>query len=72
MNIKPIWLLHVYIFYYVFSENLALHKSAWQSGSWRSDTGAERAVDGLFTDLRWAEDSVRGQTGDKQQSGGWI
>ncbi|XP_078330381.1 uncharacterized protein LOC144624450 [Crassostrea virginica] len=34
-------------------ENLALHKPAWQSSTWRSYTGAERAVDGRYTDLRW-------------------
>ncbi|XP_078328078.1 uncharacterized protein LOC144623516 [Crassostrea virginica] len=34
------------------AENLALLQSAWQSGTWRSNTGAERAVDGLYTNLR--------------------
>ncbi|XP_078330537.1 uncharacterized protein LOC144624551 [Crassostrea virginica] len=33
-------------------ENLALHKQAWQSSSLRSYTGADRAVDGQYTDLR--------------------
>ena len=38
-----------------FTENLALHKQAWQSSSFRSYTGADRAVDGQYTDLReWA------------------
>ncbi|XP_078330402.1 uncharacterized protein LOC144624466 [Crassostrea virginica] len=35
-------------------ENIALHQPAWQSSTWRSDTdyyGADRAVDGLYTDL---------------------
>nr|XP_022305386.1 tyrosine-protein kinase receptor Tie-1-like [Crassostrea virginica] len=38
-------------------ENLALHKPAWQSTTHESYAGdrvvAERAVDGLYTDLRW-------------------
>ena len=34
-----------------FTENLALHKSAWQSSTLWSDTGADRAVDGQYTDL---------------------
>ena len=29
-----------------------MHKTAWQSSTWFSDTGAERAVDGRYTDLR--------------------
>ena len=33
------------------TENLALHKPAWQSDTYRSDTGAERAVDGLYKNL---------------------
>ena len=33
------------------TENLALHNPAWQSSTWESYTGAERAVDGLYTDL---------------------
>ena len=33
------------------TENLALHQPAWQDSSYRSITGAERAVDGLYTDL---------------------
>ena len=52
MNIKPLWLLHLYLFYYVFTENLALHQSAWQSSTWKSYT-ADLAVDGKYTDLRW-------------------
>ena len=35
------------------TENLALHKPTWQSGDYRSYTGAERAVDGRYTDLMW-------------------
>ncbi|XP_078329078.1 uncharacterized protein LOC144623956 [Crassostrea virginica] len=34
-------------------ENLALHKQAWQSSTFRYNTGADRAVDGQYTDLRW-------------------
>ncbi|XP_078330404.1 uncharacterized protein LOC144624467 [Crassostrea virginica] len=34
-------------------ENLALHQPAWQSSTAGSYAGAERAVDGLYTDLRW-------------------
>ncbi|XP_078330361.1 uncharacterized protein LOC144624434 [Crassostrea virginica] len=37
-------------------ENLALHQPAWQSSTLRTDSdyyGADRAVDGLYTDLRW-------------------
>ena len=33
------------------SENLALHQPAWQSSTSWSNTGAERAVDGHYTDL---------------------
>ncbi|XP_078330379.1 uncharacterized protein LOC111115489 [Crassostrea virginica] len=34
-------------------ENLALHKPAWQSSTYSSDySGADRAVDGQYTDLR--------------------
>ncbi|XP_078329082.1 uncharacterized protein LOC111114425 isoform X2 [Crassostrea virginica] len=37
-------------------ENLALNKPAWQNGSFESYTGADRAVDGQYTDLLgWAE-----------------
>ena len=35
----------------MFTENLALHKPAWLGSTLRSYTGAERAVDGLFTNL---------------------
>ncbi|XP_078328062.1 uncharacterized protein LOC111112519 [Crassostrea virginica] len=35
------------------TENLALHQPAWQSSTWRFYTGAERAVDGQYTDLAW-------------------
>ncbi|XP_078329080.1 uncharacterized protein LOC144623957 [Crassostrea virginica] len=34
-------------------ENLALNKPAWQSSTIESYTGADRAVDGQYTDLRW-------------------
>ena len=30
----------------MFTENLALHKPAWQSRNFSSETGAEHAVDG--------------------------
>ncbi|XP_022307883.2 uncharacterized protein LOC111113881 [Crassostrea virginica] len=30
-------------------ENLALHQLVWQSSTWLSDTGAQRAVDGRYT-----------------------
>ena len=34
------------------TENLALHKPAWQSSTWWSGhTGADRAVDGRHTDI---------------------
>ena len=33
------------------SENLASHQPAWQSSTWAFNTGADRAVDGLYTDL---------------------
>ena len=49
----------------MFTENLALHQPAWQSGSWRSDTGADRAVDGLFTDLRWDGGQCAGSDGER-------
>lgn len=35
------------------SENLAIHQRAWQSSTFLDNTGAERAVDGLYTDLQW-------------------
>ncbi|XP_078330388.1 uncharacterized protein LOC144624458 [Crassostrea virginica] len=34
-------------------ENLALHKPAWQSTTRWSKAGAERAVDGQYTNLTW-------------------
>ena len=37
-----------------YTENLALNKPAWQSSSVRSYSGAHRAVDGQYTDLRWS------------------
>ena len=39
------------LFVKVFTENLALHQPAWQSSTHLSYTGAERAVDGRYTDL---------------------
>ena len=39
------------IFFICFTENLALHKPAWQSSTLRYNTGADRAVDGQYTDL---------------------
>ena len=48
MNIKPLWLLHLYLFYYVFTENLALHQPAWQSSTYLPYT-ANLAVDGQYT-----------------------
>ena len=35
------------------TENLALHQPAWQSSTDSSHTGADRAVDGRYTNLRW-------------------
>ena len=35
----------------MFTENLALHQSAWQNNTWMSYT-ADLAVDGRYTDLR--------------------
>ena len=55
----------IYLFYYVFTENLALHKPALQSSTYMSYT-ADLAVDGLYSG--WCAES----DGDKQQSGGWI
>ena len=40
------------LLFHMCTENLALLQSTWQSGTWRSNTGAERAVDGLYTNLR--------------------
>ncbi|XP_078311677.1 uncharacterized protein LOC144618806 [Crassostrea virginica] len=34
-------------------ENIALNQTTWQSSTYLSITGAERAVDGRYTDLRW-------------------
>ena len=50
-NIKPIWQVYNSLFFYMCTENLALHQPAWQSSTYWSDSGAERAVDGLYTDL---------------------
>ena len=38
---------------FCFTENLALKNPAWQSSTARSYTGAERAVDGRYTNLSW-------------------
>ena len=35
-----------------FTENLALHKPAWQSSTYGPYTVADRAMDGQYTDLR--------------------
>ena len=35
----------------MFTENLVLHKPAWQSSTYLYHTGAERALDGRYTDL---------------------
>ena len=37
--------------FYMCAENLALHQPAWQESSYRSNTGAERAVDGKYTNM---------------------
>ena len=37
------------------TENLALHKPAWQSNTMSSANGAELAVDGLSTNLNYYE-----------------
>ena len=39
----------------MFTANFALHQPAWQSTTYRNNTGADRAVDGRKTDLRWKE-----------------
>ena len=44
-----------FIFLICFTENLALHKPAWQSSTLQFNTGADRAVDGQYRDLdEWA------------------
>nr|XP_022305387.1 uncharacterized protein LOC111112265 [Crassostrea virginica] len=48
-------------------ENLALHQPAWQSSTWGSD-GAERAVDGLYTDLGWGGQCA---VSDGEQTAEW-
>ena len=53
------------------TENLALHKPAWQSNTFAYYTGANQAVEGRYTNLSYGEDSVR-RHWDKRQSGGWI
>ena len=48
-----------------FTENLAFNKPAWQSSTYGPYTGADRAVDGQYTDLHWragqCAESVWGQ-----------
>ena len=39
------------LFFYMCTENLALHQPAWQSSYWLSDSRAEFAVDGRNTNL---------------------
>ena len=54
-NIKPIWVVYN-SFFYMCTENLALHKPAWQSSTRLPGyTGAERAVDGRYTKLWFYE-----------------
>ena len=43
----------VYYYLFVLHKNLAFNKPAWQSSTYASDTGADHAVDGQYTDLRW-------------------
>ena len=50
-----------------FTENLALHKQAWQSSTLRSYSGADRAVDGQYTDLNEWEDGGQCATSDGGQ-----
>ena len=42
--------MHLYLFYNVLTENLALHQPAWQSSTYGPYT-AGRAVDGQYTGL---------------------
>ena len=43
------------LLFFCFTENLALNKPTWQNSTLWSITGADRAVDGQYTDLRgWA------------------
>nr|XP_022307795.1 protein draper-like [Crassostrea virginica] len=44
-------------------KNLALHKPAWQSSTILSYTGADRAVDGQYTDLVWDGGQCAGSYG---------
>ena len=50
------------------TENLALQQPAWQSSTLFFDSGAERAVDGRYTDLGWngghCAESYGGQTAE--------
>ena len=60
MNIKPLWLLHLYLFYYVFTENLALHQPAGQSDTYMVSYTADLAVNGRrYTGLCAGSDRVQ-------------
>ena len=49
-----------------FTENLALHKPAWQSSTYISDTGADRALDGKSTNLgEWAGQCAASEWGQR-------
>ena len=60
------------VYYLWLTGNHALHRSAWQNSAGLSYTGAGRAVDGRFTNLNFAEDSVRRHRRVKQKSDRWI
>ena len=49
-----------------FTENLALNKTAWQSSTLEFYTGADRAVDGQYTDLLgWAGQCAASYEGER-------
>lgn len=52
------------------TENLALHQPAWKSSRGSYDIGAERAVDGLYTDLMWHRGQCASST-DLSQTTEW-
>ncbi|XP_078328422.1 uncharacterized protein LOC111112524 [Crassostrea virginica] len=56
-------------------ENLALHKPAWQSSNLLTNSGAERAVDGQYTNLSFSGGqcavSGPGLTTDAEQTAEW-
>ena len=53
-----------------YTEILALNKPAWQSSTYRFDKGADRAVDGQYTDLReWKGQCAESDVG--QRSAEW-